>query len=473
MFGRGRIHQRVNLISSLFFSLAAIILLAGGGIALYSQQSDSAGSRAALAAGALSQKVEKLLRLELGLGDFLDFNEQCAEVVENDPLLAGAAVFTNRWELLYGTQETVKIPVPRRAGENFLSNRILETSSARFAVQPIKMPDGATAGYAVAFIRSEAVLFKTVRSLVFLFMGGLVLLVLILGVQNRIFWHLVGAPLAEMVAAADSLDADRPEQLSRFSALMQRKNPPDINSIYEALHRLFIRLQEARGELLRQNENLETLVKIRTEQLEYAKILLEEDIDRRKNLEDELRSIAERDTLTGLLNRRSMEVRTDSLLSRAGNKGSYSAMLYIDLDHFKEVNDRMGHEAGDRLLMDVSRRLASAVRDSDVVARIGGDEFVIVLGDLPDSGLAAAIAEEIRISINLPFVFENTEVFVSPSIGVSIFPDDGKDMRTLLKKADAAMYAAKSRGRNTCCRFSGKESPVREKRDPFPCEDMK
>jgi len=174
------------------------------------------------------------------------------------------------------------------------------------------------------------------------------------------------------------------------------------------------------------------------------------------NLEDELRSIAERDTLTGLLNRRSMEVRTDSLLSRAGNKGSYSAMLYIDLDHFKEVNDKMGHEAGDRLLMDVSRRLASAVRDSDVVARIGGDEFVIVLGDLPDSGLAAIIAEKISISINLPFVFENTEVSVSPSIGVSIFPDDGKDMRSLLKKADAAMYSAKSKGRNTCCCFSGK-----------------
>ena len=316
------------------------------------------------------------------------------------------------------------------------------------------MPDGGPLPDMPSDLSGARPSFSKVRSL-FFFSRAACASCTHLWVQNRIFWHLVGAPLAEMVAAADSLDADRPEQLSRFSALMQRKNPPDINSIYEALHRLFIRLQEARGELLRQNENLETLVKIRTEQLEYAKILLEEDIDRRKNLEDELRSIAERDTLTGLLNRRSMEVRTDSLLSRAGNKGSYSAMLYIDLDHFKEVNDRMGHEAGDRLLMDVSRRLASAVRDSDVVARIGGDEFVIVLGDLPDSGLAAAIAEEIRISINLPFVFENTEVFVSPSIGVSIFPDDGKDMRTLLKKADAAMYAAKSRGRNTCCRFSG------------------
>jgi len=318
------------------------------------------------------------------------------------------------------------------------------------------MPDGATAGYAVAFIRGEAVLFKTFRSLVFLLMGGLILLILILWVQNRIFWHLVGAPLAEMVAAADSLDSDRPEQLSSFSALMKKKNPPDINSIYEALHRLFIRLKEARGELLRQNENLETLVKIRTEQLEHAKILLKEDIDRRKNLEEELRSIAERDTLTGLLNRHSMEARTDSLLSRAGNKGSYSAMPYIDLDHFKEVNDKMGHETGDRLLVEVSRRLSSAVRETDVVARIGGDEFVIVLGDLPDSGLAATIAEKIRISINLPFVFENTEVSVSPSIGVSIFPNDGKDMRSLLKKADAAMYSAKSKGRNTCCCFSGK-----------------
>jgi len=272
-------------------------------------------------------------------------------------------------------------------------------------------------------------------------------------------------PLEEMVAAADSLNTDKPEQLSPFSALMQKKNPPDINSIYEALHRLFIRLQEARSELLRQNENLETLVKIRTEQLEHAKILLEEDIDRRKNLEAELRSIAERDTLTGLLNRHSMEARTDSLLSRAGNKGSYSAMPYIDLDHFKEVNDKMGHEAGDRLLVAVSRRIASAVRESDVVARIGGDEFVIVLGDLHDSGLAASIAEKIRISINFPFVFENTEVFVSPSIGISIFPNDGKDMKTLLKKADAAMYAAMSKGRNTCCRFSGEEIPVRGRRN--------
>jgi len=116
MFGKGRIHQRVNLISLLFSSLAAIILLAGGGLALYAQQGDNAGSRAALAAGALSQKGERLLRLELKLGDFLGFNEQCAEVVENDPLLAGAAVFTKRRELLYGTPETLKISVPRQSG---------------------------------------------------------------------------------------------------------------------------------------------------------------------------------------------------------------------------------------------------------------------------------------------------------------------------------------------------------------------
>src|SRR6185369_1690482 len=138
----------------------------------------------------------------------------------------------------------------------------------------------------------------------------------------------------------------------------------------------------------------------------------------------------------------------DQALSAARRDGSRVALLFVDLDRFKAVNDTLGHHVGDQMLVEVARRLSESVRDSDVVARVGGDEFVIMLSALEHSGSVAKVAEKVVCNIGDPYSIEGHDLFTTPSIGIAIFPTDGDDGDTLLKNADAAMYHAKTAGRN-------------------------
>jgi diguanylate cyclase (GGDEF)-like protein len=174
--------------------------------------------------------------------------------------------------------------------------------------------------------------------------------------------------------------------------------------------------------------------------------------------ERELRHIAFHDPLTGLPNRISFQERLDEAIARCPGQRCGVAVLFIDLDNFKLINDSFGHAAGDELLQAVAGRLQRATRTGDVVARQGGDEFLVLLGDIepPDDltdtdfahKAADVVARKIRRTLHTPFVVADVEIFVSASIGVSLFPDDAPDSETLLKHADAAMYRAKDAGRD-------------------------
>ena len=157
--------------------------------------------------------------------------------------------------------------------------------------------------------------------------------------------------------------------------------------------------------------------------------------------------LARRDSLTGLPNRLHLQKLLPRLLSRAVREGTRVALLNLDLDHFKHVNDSLGHGSGDRLLAAVARRLRTAVAANDVVVRMGGDEFVIVATQLPDALVVGSIAERIRRALDVPLDIEGVTLSVSPSIGISVFPEDGADAEQLLKHADIALYTAKDRGR--------------------------
>src|ERR1700677_717751 len=187
------------------------------------------------------------------------------------------------------------------------------------------------------------------------------------------------------------------------------------------------------------------------------------DITDRKSAETELLEaqklahVALHDVLTGLPNRFSLEEHLALALARCERSGAGVAMLFVDLDNFKLVNDSFGHAAGDQLLRDVSARLTRAVRRSDVVARLGGDEFLILLPDLePDTSatgrslasLAETVAGMVRRALRPPFLIDGIEIFVSASVGISLYPDDAADAATLPKDADCAMYAVKARGRD-------------------------
>ena len=172
-----------------------------------------------------------------------------------------------------------------------------------------------------------------------------------------------------------------------------------------------------------------------------------QDISERKEAEESIRFLAYYDVLTGLPNRTLFHDRIGQALAEAQRDGGSFAVLFLDLDRFKYVNDSMGHIAGDRLLQVVAERLKKLVRETDSISRLGGDEFIILLRNADPDGTAHA-AEKILAEVSLPIELNGITVITHGSIGISLFPDDGTDIDTLIKHADAAMYHAKEVGRN-------------------------
>jgi diguanylate cyclase (GGDEF)-like protein/PAS domain S-box-containing protein len=171
------------------------------------------------------------------------------------------------------------------------------------------------------------------------------------------------------------------------------------------------------------------------------------DITRLKQGEEHLYQLAYNDTLTGLPNRMLFRERLQHALLQAGRSGSRVALLYLDLDRFKFINDSLGHDVGDRLLKEVAVRLAASVRESDTVARLGGDEFTVMIEQIELSEDAAVVAQKIVHGLSQPYSVEGHEIYTSVSIGISVFPEDADAAPVLLKNADTAMYRAKEQGR--------------------------
>ena len=158
------------------------------------------------------------------------------------------------------------------------------------------------------------------------------------------------------------------------------------------------------------------------------------------------------DALTGLPNRRLLSDRLEQKIREAHRDQSWLAVLFIDIDRFKEVNDTLGHDVGDQLLIEAAERITASVRSSDTVARLGGDEFTVVLSDVRETADIGQIAQKIIDNLSAPYVLQGTEVYVSASVGIAKLPGDATTLSELLKNADQAMYAAKSAGRQ-CFRF--------------------
>lgn len=158
---------------------------------------------------------------------------------------------------------------------------------------------------------------------------------------------------------------------------------------------------------------------------------------------DELKRVANTDSLTGLLNRRAFESQVTLAMTHAEASGNHAALLFIDFNDFKSVNDTFGHEAGDLLLNAVSDRLRQIVRATDLVARLGGDEFIVWLNLLGDNGNVDTAVSRIRTIIDSPIMFDGTPISIKLSVGVALFPEHGRKLGELMKKADDAMYKAK------------------------------
>jgi len=187
---------------------------------------------------------------------------------------------------------------------------------------------------------------------------------------------------------------------------------------------------------------------ISAEHPEEGSIWLFEDVTLQRKNDEKLRHLASSDSLTGLANRGVFNDRLEHAVHKAHRNNTRLAVFFLDLDHFKNINDSLGHKAGDILLCEVARRLTTCVREDDTVARLGGDEFTIILEEVRSAQYVAKVADKVLAAVSQLYMLETTEVSVSPSIGISLYPADGRDVDLLVRNADAAMYHAKDSGRN-------------------------
>jgi len=188
------------------------------------------------------------------------------------------------------------------------------------------------------------------------------------------------------------------------------------------------------------------------------------DITERKMAEAQISQLAYHDTLTGLLNRFSLKSQLEQALAMAHRDQRALAVMFLDMDRFKTINDTLGHAVGDKLLMEVANRLRNSVRESDIVARPGGDEFVVVLTEVEDATAAARLADKILQVLGQRYRLGKNELHSTVSIGLAFYPNDGDDGETLMKNADTAMYHAKSQGRNNIQFFTAEMNQAAVKR---------
>ncbi len=180
----------------------------------------------------------------------------------------------------------------------------------------------------------------------------------------------------------------------------------------------------------------------------YERLRVE--IAERRQAEQRIEFLAFHDPLTELPNRVLARDRVERAIAAANRKGRVVALIYLDLDHFKTVNDSLGHAAGDRLLKSVAQRLRAVLRETDTISRQGGDEFLVVVGELADAVAVKPVVDKLMAALEQPVLIDGQELATTASIGIAQYPDDGSDFDTLLQKADTALYRAKDGGRNTC-----------------------
>ena len=263
---------------------------------------------------------------------------------------------------------------------------------------------------------------------------------------NPRYQEIVGRSQVEL-GAMRWLEAGHPDDTAQVKVQMGRLTLHEISS-FKVTNRLF----RPDGELVWIEVSVTA---IETEKGSHPHHLcMIEDVTDKKQSEALIWQQANFDPLTQLPNRRMFHDRLAHDMLKSQRDRSHIAILFIDLDHFKEINDTLGHHQGDLLLVDAARRISACVRKSDTVARLGGDEFTVILSALEDTERVAQIAQHIIDSLRQPFPLGQEQAFVSASIGITLYPDDALDIDDLLKHADQAMYAAKGAGRNRYSYFT-------------------
>ena len=245
----------------------------------------------------------------------------------------------------------------------------------------------------------------------------------------------------------------REEVLGQTPSILNSRRQP--KSFYDGMWQALLRDGHWEGEIWNRRKNGEIYLEwlsISAVKNSLGKVVnyvaIFSDITTIRENEQRLQHLAFYDPLTNLPNRTLFQDRLEQVLAHAARNHAIAAVMFLDLDRFKMINDTLGHKAGDLLLVEAGERLAGCVRGSDTVARLGGDEFTVIVADVAGVSSIPPIAQKIIDAFAVPFMLEGQEVFVTASIGISIYPHSGKSVETLTKAADIAMYQAKAGGRN-------------------------
>lgn len=233
----------------------------------------------------------------------------------------------------------------------------------------------------------------------------------------------------------EAADLQREAQNLREEAARLRKKVMRINS----------KTARAKAEL---SVETQELLREANEQLVIATVRAQTMAEVAEHTARQMAHMAEHDCLTGLPNRALLNDRLERSIALASRQGKKIALMYLDLDHFKHINDSLGHVIGDQLLQSIAKRLNACVRLSDTVSRQGGDEFMVLLADVEDAGTAVIIAQKLMDAMAQPHLIGIHRLHVTLSIGISLYPDDGRDIESVVRNADTAMYHAKKSGRN-------------------------
>ncbi|QIL43547.1 EAL domain-containing protein [Acidovorax sp. HDW3] len=281
--------------------------------------------------------------------------------------------------------------------------------------------------------------------------------------ENDAAWEAAGAacytPLAQGQAFAGELTMRRKDgQL--ITCEVRSKMLSAQGSVWIAMD--VTEHKRAEQALARAHEKLEQLVQERTRELHETVRNLHHEIEERKQDQERIHWLAHYDALTSLPNRMLLAARGRQAIAEAQRFGAPAAVLFLDLDHFKHVNDSLGHRVGDALLIQIGKRLRAVVREYDTVARLGGDEFVLLLPGADERG-AQRVAGKLLEAFRRPYQIGHHELTTAPSMGIALYPRDGEDFDSLIQSADVAMYRAKRDGRNTF-RFFTPELQAQAKR---------
>ncbi|MEE8428195.1 MAG: EAL domain-containing protein [Gammaproteobacteria bacterium] len=277
-----------------------------------------------------------------------------------------------------------------------------------------------------------------------IFAGVLLVAVLVAYLLSARLQRVVTDPIVRLATIARRISAEKDYRLRA-----QTEAHDEVGDLIDGFNEMLTEIQNRDTELELHREQLEQLVGRRTSELEAANTQLALAKERAESAAEKMAYQAYHDSLTGLPNRALMNDRLVTALAHAHREVEMLAVLFLDLDRFKVINDSLGHLFGDQVLCAVGERLQSCVRAEDTIARVGGDEFMILLQNVESATDAGNVAKKITDVLMDPIYCNDQELHITTSIGISIYPDDGVDSVTLMKQADIAMYRAKEKGLNT------------------------